>query len=484
MNTQLKTKAVVGISWNLISSFGVLALNFVTSTILARLLSPEDFGIIGILLVIFALTQVFIDSGLGTAYIQKKEVSDVDANTVFFTNLAISCIFYIILYLSAPYIASFYHKSNLELYARVMGLILFINAFDIIQTAQLTRNVDFKRRTIITLISVFTSSIIAISLAFCGLGVWTLIIQQISFRLFITTGLWITSKWSPTLKVSKEAFKNMFSFGSWIFLSSFIQTIFNNIYTLTIGKIFSIVQLGYYNKANEYSVAAFVPLAGSVWTVAFPIFAQLQDDKERLKDVMRNFLQHLMIVTVPLSVTIIVVAKPFVLLIITEKWAPMIPMLQLLSLSAIMSPLHIINQQMLLAIGKSRLYMRLSFILNLISILNLVVMYRFGIIYLVAGIVLFSLPGLYVNSYYTRVYIGYGLARQLNDLKFILIGGALAGVLGYIVSIQSANLLLMLILGSFTTLIIYVVTQYLFNRSLFFEVLSLKSFVLSKYRVT
>jgi teichuronic acid exporter len=315
MASSLKEKAVKGVTWTLIERFGIQGMKFILGIILARLLMPKDFGLIGMIMVFFAVAQVFIDSGFGSAYIQKKDVTNDDANTVFFTNLFISIILYGILWLSAPAIARFYEQPQLIDLTRVMGLVVVINAFNVIQIAQLTRAVNFKRKTKVTLMATLISGTSGVTAAYCGLGVWSLVIQNMLNRFLITSGLWLTSKWKPAWKFSKESFKSMFSFGSWVLFSSIIRKIFDNIYILTIGKFFSASQLGFYTKAKQFKQLSSEQLSAAVGIVAFPMFSQMQADKVKLQLAMRKFLQHSLIFITPLLVTLIVVAKPFVILL-------------------------------------------------------------------------------------------------------------------------------------------------------------------------
>jgi O-antigen/teichoic acid export membrane protein len=474
MSSSLKQKTVKGISWNLIERFGIQIIKLMLGIILARLLTPEDFGLIGMITVFFAIANVFISSGFGQAYIQKKNVTDVDANTVFFTNLVISLVIYAMLWISAPLIANFYEAPQLIELTRVMGMVVLINAFNIIQVAQVNRKLDFKRKTKITVVSTIISGVAGVSAAYYGLGVWSLVIQQLTNRFLITTGLWITNKWNPALKFSIESFKSMFSYGSWLLFSGIIKTVFDNIYILTIGKFFPAGEVGFYTKSKQFQKMASKQISGAVGTVSFPVLSKVQDDVAKLQNGMKQFLKYTMVFMIPLLVTLIVVAEPFVILLLKEKWAPMIPYLQLLCIVGILYPMHAINIQVLKAQGKSKLNFRLTLVKNAFRIINIIVMYRFGVIYIIIGEIIVSLLALMINTYYTNKLINYGILKQIKDVKHITIGGGVAGIIGYFATFKLTNLWLIFVIGIIGTMGFYILIQYVFNRNFFREVISLK----------
>lgn len=474
MAPPLKEKAVKGITWNLIEQCCMYGMRFVLGVVLARLLTPKDFGLIGMIAVFFAVAQVFVQSGFGEAYVQKKEVTESDANTVFYTNLVVSLLLYGLLWLAAPAIAGFYQQPVLVSLTRVMGLIVVINAFNIIQVAQVTREVDFKRKTKITLAATMISGVAGISAAYYGFGVWSLVIQQIANRILTTAGFWFTSKWKPALQFSMKSFNGLFSFGAWVLAASIIATIFDNIYILTIGKLFPVAQLGFYTKAKGFQSMSSQQLAEAVGAVAFPVLSQLQEDSAGLRNGARKFLDHTMVFIAPLTVTLAVVARPFVLLLLTDKWAPMIPYLQLLCIAAFLYPIHLINVQILQAQGKSNLNFRLAVIKNTLRIVNIAVMYRWGVFFIIIGEVAVSFLALAVNTYYTKRLINYGLMDQLKDLKLIIFAVILSGFAGYTASYYIPNMCLSFGAGSIVTMAVYAFFQYVFNNTFFREIWKLK----------
>jgi O-antigen/teichoic acid export membrane protein len=470
----LKDKAVKGVSWSLVERIGMQGIKFILGIILARLLTPEDFGLVGMVAVFFAIAQVFIDSGFGHAYIQKEEVSDNDANTVFYTNFSISLLLYGLLWLFAPAIAKFYDQPQLTELTRVMGVVIIINSFSIIQIAQLTRDVNFKRKTKILLIAVIISGVLGVSAAYYGLGVWSLVIQQLTNRFFMVVGFWITSKWKPSLNFSFASFRQMFSFGGWLLLSGIITKIFENIYILTIGKFFPAAQVGFYTKSKDIRRLTSKEIGQAIGFVAFPVLSKLQDNKEDLQRGMRKFLTHSMVFMMPILITVIVVSEPFVIILLKEKWAPMIPYLQLLCFAGLLYPIHSVNIQALKAQGKSNLTFRLNLIKNSLRIINIIISYRWGVLYIIIGEVIISILSIYINTYYTNKLINYGPLKQLRDIWKIVLGGLLAGALGLFINLQLENLWVMLFVGGFVSFGVYAAFQYLFNRKFFMEVIDLR----------
>jgi O-antigen/teichoic acid export membrane protein len=474
MMATLEQKTVRAIVWNLVERFGAQGFQFVFGIFLARLLTPADFGLIAMIYVFFAVAEVFVNGGFGSAYIQKKEVTASDSDTVFYSNLFISLAIYLILWISAPAIAGFYEQPILIGLTRVMALGIIINAFNLIQMIQAVRDVDFKRKTKVTLIATILSGVAGITAAYLGFGVWSLVFHLIVNRILTAFGFWVTSKWRPGLNFSIESFKSLFSYGFWILAAGLLRTFFDNIYILVIGKIFPAAQLGFYSKAKRFKVLASEEVSNAVGAVAFPVLSKLQDDKPRLKLAVRKFLIHTLVFVAPLLVLLIVVAEPFVILVLTEKWAPMIPYMQLLCVTGILYPIHAVNVQVLTAQGKSNLNFRLEVVKNCLRMVNILAMYRLGIIFIIIGEITVSILSLIVNTYYTKRLLSYGIIEQLNDIRLILFSAAISGLAGYITIYYIENMYIKLFLGSLLTATIYVALQYIFNKNIFFQIVKLK----------
>lgn len=478
--TSLKYRSVEGIIWNLVEKFGIQFTSLILGVILARLLTPKDYGLIGIVIVFLIVAQVFIDSGFGHAYIQKKNADEVDASTIFYFNLFISLLLCTILCLTAPLIADFYEQSQLIKLVRVMSVVVIINAFSIIQIAKLTKEIDFKKKTIILLVSAIVAGCSGIIAALLNYGVWSLVIQGVVNASIKTIGLWFAYKWKPLLAFSLESLKSMFSFSSWALLTGIISRIFDNIYILVIGKFFPVAELGFYTKAKQLSQKVSQQTSAAVSAVAFPVFSQLQDDKEKVKNAMRKFSQHTMFFIAPVSAILIVIADPLFLVLLTEKWVPMVPYFQLLCVAGILYPIHLMNVQTLVAQGKTNLNFRITMIKSSFRIINIAVMYRFGVIFIIYGEILLSFVALAINGYYTKRLINYGIVEQLKDLSRIIITSGILSVVGLMIINKLTNAYLSILIGSLFVISIYLIIMYYFDKKIMIDNLEIAKIHISK----
>lgn len=462
----LKQKSVDGIIWNLTEKFGIQFIKLILGVILARLLTPADYGLIGMITVFFVVANVFVDSGFGLAYIQKKDADETDASTIFFFNLIVSIILYLLLWFTASLIANFYEQTQLIDLVRVMGLILIINSFSIIQIAKLTKEVDFKKKTIILLISSVIGGGAGISAALLNYGVWSLVIQGVVNASIKTLGLWIAYKWKPLFVFNLNSIKSLFSFSSWALLISIIGTIFDNIYILVIGKFFPAAELGFYTKARGFQRMVSQQTSSAIGAVAFPVFSQLQDEKLRLKNAMRKFSQHTLFFVAPISAILIVIAKPLFLVLLTEKWLPMVPYFQLLLIAGALYPIHMVNVQVLSAQGKINLTFRLEMLKNSLRVVNIIIMYRFGVIYIIIGEIILSFFALIINTYYTKRMINYGIMKQLKDISCIIVASLLMALpcLFFIQSVD--NIFIKILFGALIPGITYLLILKILNKHL------------------
>jgi O-antigen/teichoic acid export membrane protein len=474
MPSTLKHKAVKGVSWNLIEKFGVQGSRFVFGIVLARLLTPKDYGLVGMMMVFFAVANVFIESGLGQSYVQKENVTELDTNTIFFSNFGISIIVYTVLWFAAPSIADFYEQPILLKLTRVMGVVVLINAFNIIQMAQVRRRLDYKRKTKISLFSNIASGIAGIVAAFYGLGVWALIIKHLSNSLIMTLSLWITNKWSPKLQFSLHSFKTLFSFGGWILLVNVINRIFDNIYALIIGKFFPAAQLGFYTKAKSFQKMSSKQISTSVSSVAFPVFSKWQSYPRKVTKGLEQFLRSTYFIIIPILVILFVVAEPFIIILLTEKWAPAIPYLRLFCIFGFFYPINSINHELLLAMGKSRVNFHLNLITHFLRILNILITFRFGVFYIIVGEILTSIISFAVMTSYNKRFTKLSSIGQLLAFKEIIIIGLVSLGIGLLVLNFINSMWIKLFAGIISTLTIYLILQLIFNRKTIKEFLDFK----------
>lgn len=342
MSESLKHQAVKGMVWSAVERFSVQGVQFILGIIIARLVSPSEYGLIAMLGIFLAIAQTFIDSGFSSALIQKKDRTDIDYSTAFYFNLAIAVIVYGILFLTAPLIADFYEESQLEVITKWIGLNLIISGFSIVQRAKLTVKLDFKTQAKASLLAVLFSGVVGVVLAYKGFGVWALVIQALLNNLLDTLLLWICTKWMPSFVFSWNSFKTLFSFGSKLLLSGLLHTVYINLYSLVIGRKYSATDVGYYNRA--YSLAQFpsINIVGIITRVIYPVQCEMQGDDEQLN---RSFIQYLRIscyIIFPLMVGLSVLAKPLVLVLLTEKWLPMSDLLSILCIAYMWYPMMVI----------------------------------------------------------------------------------------------------------------------------------------------
>lgn len=430
MVTELQRQTTRGVLWHLSEKIGLQVSRFIVTVILARLLTPADFGLIGMIMVIFAIAQVFVEAGLGSAYIQKKEVSPIDANTIFFTNLLMSALMYALVWSIAPMVASFYEEPQLLELTRVMALIFVINAFGVIQHSKLRRDVKFKAKALVNLTANVSSGALAIYAAFNGAGVWSIAIQFISLNFINVVGLWVVVRWTPRLEFSLNSLKEMLSFGVWMLATSTLRTITDNIYILTMGKLFPTAQVGYYTKAKQFQQMGSEQLSQAIGGVAFPVLSKVQHNESKIHLGLNRFLMLSLILVAPIMLMLSIGAEPIVFLLLTEKWMPIVPFLRVLAMIGILYPLHLINIQLLVSQGQSRLNFKITVIKNVLRILNVLIMVRYGVLFIIIGELIVSLLSLVIITYFTKATVNYGLMRQFWETRTAWISIVLSALFG------------------------------------------------------
>lgn len=465
----LKQKSINGIIWSLTEKIGIQLIKLVLGVILARLLTPADYGLIGMITVFISISIMFIDSGFGLAYIQKQDANDIDASTIFYFNLVVSIFFYLVLYFAAPSIAIFYEEYRLINLIRVLSFVLIINSFGLIQRTKLTKNVDFKRKTILMLISAVLSSTCGIIAALSNYGVWSLVVQGMVKACIESIGLYVLYKWKPLPYFSLISLKSMLSFSTWALLLGIIESIFNNIYIIVIGKFFPPAQLGFYTKAQQFERTVSRTPSHAVGTVAFPVFSKLQNDKIALKNAMKKFIQHTLFFVMPLSAIFFVIAEPFFLILLTEKWVPMVPYFQLLLVAGVLYPIHMVNVQALTAQGKMKLSFNISMIKNVLRVVNIIIMYKFGVIYIIYGEIVLSFIALLINTYYSKKLVNFGIIEQLKSLTSIIIISIILIALGIVLMNQIGNDYFKITIVPFFMSTFYLIGMYYFNKKMFFD---------------
>src|SRR5690625_46460 len=412
----LKKKAVTGTLWVAVERFGSTGIELLVFVILARLLTPADFGLIAMVVVFFAIAQTFVDSGMGQALIRKKEITEDDRSTIFWFNMAISIVLYILLYISAPYIAGFYNEPILTSITRVMGISVIFFGLGIVQRAELTQKLDFQRQTYAELIASLTTSILAVYLAYRGFGVWALVVKSVSLALFSSVLMWVLYPKKISFTFNKQSFNELFGFGSRLLLASIFSRITENIHNLVIGRVFAATTLGLFTKADDLKNRTSRIITGIIQKVSYPVLSKRQDNKEQLRDGYRKVLRLSSAGVIPVISLLIIFAEPIIIIVFGEQWRGAIPFLKILAISGYLYNLHAINLNILKVLGRSDLYLRINIAKKIISITTLFVGLQFGIIGIAYSYVASSSLSLGINVYYSERLISYSFKDQLMDV--------------------------------------------------------------------
>jgi len=415
--SSLKQKAISGATWSLTGRILQQGSQFVFGIILARLLLPAEYGLVSMAMVFVIVLQVFIDSGFSAAIIQRKNLTNTDLSTVFYINLILSTLAYIILFFSAGEIAEFYNEPQLLKIVRVLSLLVFLFALSIVQNSLLTRDVNFKLRTRIEFTSQVLSSIIAIFLAYKGYGVWALIWKTLFNQIFINIQLWFQNNWFPSLEFSKSSFKELFSFSSKLLLSGLLDTIYRQLYRLVVGKFYPAAELGFYTRAEQFKNLPSQTISGALMSFLLPVFSKMQDEPERLKKAALKVIKIVMFFNINAMIVMGIIADPMIHVLLGDKWSGAIPYLQLIVLVGVFFPMHAINVQILAALGRSDLFLRIEVLKKMIGIPPILLAIFVGIEAMIIGMIATSLIALSINTYYTKKLINLGLLEQLKSLS-------------------------------------------------------------------
>ena len=433
MAENLKQKAIKGVVWSGIHKFASMFLNFVSGVVLARLLTPHDYGVIGMLTIFLAVSNTFIDGGFGSALIQKKRPTDEDYSTILYWNIALSFFLYGVLFLCAPLIAQFYNLPLLSDVLRVQGFVLILNATRIVQRNQLRKQLKFKKVAIINCSANAVSLSVTIFLAWKGFGVWALVIQQLLLSFLTTSLYWITSKWRPVLVFSNKSFLELFNFGGFILLANLLNSLCNNIQGLLIGKVYNSSTLGIYTKARRTELLSSTFISSVLNQVSYPVLSEAQNDKHRMISIMKHFIGISAYVTFPLMFLLILLAHPLFLFLYSERWIASVPYFQLLCIAGIATCLQNINYFAIAAIGKSKILFNWTLIKRFLGLLFVVGgLWIYGIYGLLIGSVASSWSIYLINAGLVSKYIGYTLKQQFNDLLFIISFSIIAFLFAYI----------------------------------------------------
>lgn len=477
MAKSLKQKTLNGLIWSSIDNVANLGIQFIVGVILARLLTPHEFGLIGMLMIFVAVSQSIVNSGFSHALIRKIDCTDTDYSTVFYFNLGIGIIIYIILFFTSGPVSNFFDEPQLTKIIKVLGILIVVESFTIIQRTILTKRVDFKLQAKISVIATVGSGILAIFMAFNNFGVWSLVALHVGRRSLNSLLLWLQNRWKPLFVFSIRSFKELFGFGSKLLVSGLIDTLYRNIYYLIIGKFFSAQELGFYTRANEFKRIPSENLNNIISRVSFPVLSSMKEDKARLKTNYQRLIRSTMFITFVLMLGMAAVAEPMIITLIGEKWRSSIIYLQMLSFVGMMYPLHALNLSMLQVAGRSDLFLRLEVIKKGFAIPVVIIGIIWGVKIMIAGMMINTLIAYYLNSYWSGRFIGYSFKQQIVDilpsLGLALVMSCMVYLLGLILPFNYLWLLIIQILsGAFFIFVFCEITNfkdYIFVKKILLE---------------
>ena len=469
----LKQATTKGLFWSSVERFSNQGVQFVFSIILARLLSPSDYGIIAMVTIFFAVAQSFVDSGFSNALVRKTDRVEEDLSTCFYFNIGVGIIAYIVLFLIAPLVANFYNQPILSPIIRITGLEVMLNSLCVVQQALFTIKIDFKSQAKITLSATVISGIVGILLAYQGYGMWALVWQGVASSIVRMGLLWLMSKWRPRTGFSKSSFNYLFGYGSKLLASGLLDTIYNNIYPIVIGKFYNPAQLGNYSRALGWAQLPSANITSILQRVTFPVLSAIQDDTLRLQNSYRRLLKLSAFIVFPLMMGLAAIASPLIRVILTAKWDGCVLYLQILCFALMLYPIHAINLNLLQVKGRSDLFLRLEIIKKIIGVVILIITIPLGITAMCLGMVFSSIICLIVNTYYTSRFIDVGLLTQLKDLRIILINSLVMGggiyILISFIDIEGLKLVMGIVIG----FLLYFIGSFYFSKAELQEVISL-----------
>jgi len=463
MAETLKDKTIKGVTWSAIDNILFMGVSFVVSIVLARLLTPDDYGLIGIITIFTSVCQVLVNAGFANSLIRKKETTENDYNTAFVINLVLSILLYAFLFLFAPFIADFFNRNELKLLIQISSLGIIVSALALVQQTRLTKRLDFKSQTKITIVASLSSGVLGIILALLNFGVWALVVQHLSYQIIRTVYLWVVNKWIPKLCFSRMSFHNLFGFGWKIMLSSLLNTVWNELYQVVVGKFYSPATLGQYTRAKQFSTLFSNNLNTVVQRVTFPVLSNIQDDKERLVSAYRRIIKVTMFVTAISMITLGAISEPLIHCLIGLKWNEAANYLPLICLSSSLYPLHSINLNMLQVQGRSDLFLYLEVVKKAIAFGPLLIGAFIGVMPMLYTNLITTVIAFFLNSYYSGKILGYTSWKQLRDIApsygiAILIAMAIF-FLKYIPLDCWLILFLQLIVGGLVFFVVCVITK-------------------------
>lgn len=478
MSSSIKSKAVHGVFWSSVDRFASQGISFCFSIVLARILAPKDYGVVAMIVIFTAIAQAFVDSGFSNALIRKPDLKERDLSTAFYFNIVVGVVCYAILFAASPFIAGFYNTPILSPIIKVEALGVVFNSLCVVQRATFTKRVDFKTQAKVSIICTIVSGMVGVCLAYGGYGIWSLVVQSTLGTLVNCILLWLFSKWRPTLTFCRESFRYLWGYGSKLLASGLLDTAYNNIYPIVIGKFYSPAQLGLFSRAQSYSSLLSSNITGVLQRSTFPVLSLIQDDDERLRCNYRRLLRVSAYIIFPLMIGLAALARPLIITMITAKWEACVIYLQIICFSMMWYPIHAINLNLLQVKGRSDLFLRLEIIKKALGVSIMCVTIPMGVLAMCCGMVCSSFLCLIINTYYTGKLIHVGYFRQMRDLLPIFAAALAMGATAYAATLPFEAQAVKLIAGFLAGALTYLAISIVFK---FPEFQEIKSIVLKKH---
>lgn len=465
MVESFKRNVLTGIIWQYFQRMGNQMIHFLVSLILARLLMPEDFGTVALLGVFISISNIFIDSGFSNALIQRKKIDDIDTSSVFYLNIISSILIYILVYLCAPLVSSFYGIQQLTLLLRVLAIQIIITSFCCVQQAMLVRNMKFKFNFYIGIFSVIVSSATGIGLAYSGMGVWSIVFSQLMAQTCTMFGLWYFVAWRPKCIFSIERIKSLFSYGSHILGGSIINIIYNNIYNIVIGKRYTSIDLGFYNRGQLLPTTIIDTASTSFNSVLFPALSGIQDDKVHYKSVIRKSAKVISFIVFFLAAFMNAFAPQIISLLLGEKWLTSVPFMRIVCITVCLNPLIVINQTISTSLGRSDYYIKTTMISKFISIVLIAIGSLYTVYFMVFIGAIANFIALVITAIYNKNLIGYTYWEMIcDDMPALILASSTCGIAYVIVEMLTVNSILGLTIGGLLSSILYLALSYILNQ--------------------
>lgn len=469
----LKQKTRKGLFWSAAGNFANQGMRFVFGLILARLLSPDSYGVIGMLGVFMCIVQVFIDCGFSQALIAKQDRTQTDFSTEFFFNIGVGILGYVILFIAAPFIASFYAMPILSPVLRVIGLGVIINSLCVVQSAQFSIRLDFKTPAKLGVATNLFSGFVGIVLAYLGWGVWALVFQQVAGGVLNAIMLWLLAGWKPTLEFSKDSFRYLWNYGSKILVSSLIQQVYDNLYSLLIGKFYNARQLGLYSRAQGFVSLPSTNLSGILGNVTFPILSKISNDRERLVVIYRKMMRTAAFIVFPLMLGLFAISSPLIKILLNEQWYDCIILCKLLCLALLWQPLSYIHLSILKVVGRTDILLKLEIYKRGVGIVSIFATIPFGVVGMCVGFVIWYIYCFLLNTYYTSKVLNVPILYQIHDVLPILMNAFAMGVVVYFITMLHINVYVQFFAGVTLGVIIYYLISKLFFNVVLTDAISL-----------